>query len=409
MLSRTVDKVVLVFVPDESKGDSSDINQAKIASEYPASNFQIFTSADNGAYTAYNGNFKVSERFERRMIVNANGESVYSEPKLCRIIELSQLDLKTPFFAVKFDGDKKGFRTIPYSLFHAYSGNAELPVTVSQWIRDGVLTGKYDFSDNGFEFEKNGMYYWDCGWHHGCLYGFARGKEPYVHGNLCEAYPEVRAHWMNQINRYIKMGCDGVDIRIDNHGSSMTDFVNYGYNPPLVQAYRDRFGVNILTDPVDPIRMMKLRGEFLGLFVREAADVLHEKGLKIQIHMKDCYEHPTTEPTFHSAGFWCEPKVVPSWHDVIDIVDEVTIKDYNFGRYNSSMGLGIKNYTVSVGKPLWIHCYLQQGHDLNPEFLDAVKADSRVSGLMLYEVVWNKTENDGIVRVETDGQVNLVL
>ena len=60
-------------------------------------------------------------------------------------------------------------------------------------------------------------------------------------------------------------------------------------------------------------------------------------------------------------------------------------------------------------KPLWVHCYLQQGHDLNKEFIKDVSKDSRITGLMLYEVVWNKREDDGIIRVDDNGEVTFML
>jgi len=412
--SLDADRIELVFVPDHLDGrrtgtTSHSGSEEQVITAYPAVDFRVYTSTDNGAYKLYRDDFKVSQRIERRMVRDANGQPVFPKPVPCRIIELSGLKLQSPYFAVSFSGDEKAFRTIPYSMFRVFAGQQELPVTVTPSVRDSVLTGKSHFTENGFEFEKAGPYYWDCGWYSGCLFAFARGKTKAIRGCLCEAYPEVRSHWFKQVKSFVEMGCDGVDIRLDNHGSSMTDFVNYGFNPPLVQAYKERYGVDILKQSPDPIKMMKLRGEFFELFVRQVAAFLHQRGLTVQMHLKDCYEHPTIDPTFHSAGFWCEPKVVPDWRRAVEIVDEITIKDYYFGKYDPNKASGIKDLASAAGKPLWVHCYLQQGHELTDEFVEAVKADPRVTGLLLYEVVWNRQENDGIVRVDPDGRVSLVL
>jgi hypothetical protein len=102
------------------------------------------------------------------------------------------------------------------------------------------------------------------------------------------------------------------------------------------------------------------------------------------------------------------PKVIPDWHRVIQIADEITIKDYNWGKYNPYMSDRIKDAAALAGKPLWVHCYMQQGHDLNPEFLKAVESDPRVSGILLYEVVYSDgIISDGMVDVTNDGTVRL--
>jgi hypothetical protein len=426
-ISAAVDRIEMVFVLDcIPGGEGLEVTQGAMKkvrrngypglgmnaiAEYPATNFVLYTSTDNGKYERYSKEFIVSERIERRLIRNANDELVFPGAVLCRVIELSGLKLQTPYFAVDFEGDEKAFRTIPYSssCFSAYAGQQKLPSTISPKVRDGLLTGKSGFEENGFEFEENGPYYWDYGWRTQHLFGFARGKAKHVRGSLCEAYPEVRAHWLRQIQRYMELGCDGVDIRLQNHTSGITDFVNYGFNPPLVEAYRKQYGVDITKQDPDPIKLMRLRGDFLLMFVQDTADLLHRKGLKLQMHLDDYLEHPTLDPTFTGAGFWCAPKVIPDWRRVIEIADEITIKDYNWGVYNPYMSGRMKDAAFAAGKPLWVHCYMQQGHDLNTEFLKAVSADQRVTGLLLYEVVYSDgIISDGMVDITADSTVRLV-
>ncbi|MEN6384825.1 MAG: hypothetical protein ABFD79_06470 [Phycisphaerales bacterium] len=426
-LSFAADRIEMAFVLDRIPGrESLEVTQGAMKEvilpdypalsenaiiDYPATNFNLYISTDNGKYTKYQDKFTVIERIERRLIRNANGELAFPLPVLCRIIQLSGLNLRSPYFAIEFEGDNKAFRTIPYSnsCMSVYSKDRELPVTVSPRIRDGILTGKTGFMENGFEFEENGPYYWHCGWRTDRLYGFARGKAKHVRGSLCEGYPEVRAHWLAQIKRYIELGCDGVDIRLQNHTSGVTDFVNYGFNPPIVKAYKKRYGIDITKQDPDPIKMMLLRGDFLMMFVKDAADLLHQKGLKLQMHLDDYVQYPTLDPTFPSAGFWCMPKAIPDWRQVVKTADEISIKEYNWGKYNPYMSAKIKDEAYAAGKPLWVHCYMQQGHDLNSEFLRAVGSDKRVTGLLLYEVVYSDgIISDGMVDITSDGTVRLV-
>lgn len=400
-LALPVDKIEMVFAP------------ASNPSQYPASNFIIYTSTDNGSYTAaYSqnaGSITVSDTADSRQIFAANGELAYSGQ--CRVITLSGFSMTSPYFAVKFTGDEEAFRTIPYSdsCFIAYSGTQALPTTVTPTLRDGLLTGLYGFTNNGFEFEEIGPYYWDYGWETETLFGFARGKEEYQRGALCEAYPEVRAHWMDQIQHYIDLGCDGVDVRFLCHSAGITDFINYGFNAPLVDAYLTKYGVDITTQPLDPIKMMRLRGDFFMQFVEDAASLLHQNNLVLQLHFNDYLESPTLDPTFPGAGFWAAPKVVPTWSNMVALADEITIKDYNWAAYDPQKSSSIKDAAYAAGKPLWITCYMQQGHDLNSQFLQDAEQDQRVTGLQLYEVKYSAgTVNDGMVEFTDDGTVRLV-
>jgi hypothetical protein len=427
MTSLTVDRIEMVFITDYIPGEQSlEVTQGAMKrvrssgypdlgknaiSDYPATDFILYTSNDNGKYEKYTEKFNVSERMERRLIRNANGELVFPLPVHCRVIEIKGLKLKSPYFAVDFKGDSKGFRTIPYSnsCFLAYSNQQEVPITVSPKIRDSVLTGKSGFEENGFEFEENGPYYWHCGWRTQHYFGFARGKAKNVRGSLCEAYPEVRTHWLAQIKRYIELGCDGVDIRLQNHTSGITDFVNYAFNPPLVKAYQKMYGIDITKQSPDPIKLMELRGDFFLIFVKDAADLLHQKGLKLQMHLDDYLEHPTLDPTFPGAGFWCAPKILPDWKKLIDIADEISIKDFNWGIYDPLMSSRMKDAAFAAKKPLWVHCYMQQGHDLNEQFIKDVSADKRVTGMLLYEVVYSDgIISDGMVDITSDNIVRFV-
>lgn len=425
--SKPVDRIEMVFVLDRIPGREGLKNQNGVMeiaqrpnrpnlgtdaiSKFPATNFALYASTDNGSYSQIPGNIAVSDKTDFRQILSANGKPLFPKPVLCRVITLSGFRLDTPYFAVSFDGDGGAFRTIPYSksCFRAYSGTQRLPITVSPRLRDGLLTSRYGFENNGFEFEEIGPYYWDYGWKTKTLFGIARGREKYQRAALCEVYPEVRAYWLEQVQHYIDLGCGGVDIRLACHSVGITDFINYGFNTPLIAAYKEKYGVDITAQPVDPIRMMRLRGDFFLGFLKDAAELLHRNNLTMQLHLNDYLEHPTMEPFFSKAGFWAVPKVIPDWRSMVSLADEISIKDYNWGTYNPQMSGGIKDAAHAAGKPLWVHCYMQQGHDLNRQFLQDAEQDQRVTGLLLYEVKYSAGNiNDGMVEIANDETVRLV-
>lgn len=370
----------------------------------------LFTSQDNAAYVKYAGDLQISERIEKRLIRDANGELLSRMPQLCRVVTLSGLNLDAPYFAVQIDGDAVKYKMIPFSesFISAFAADGtRLPVTSTVNVRAGTLTRKYGFQQNGFDFNVIGPYYWTDGWKDVNLLGIARGKEEYIRGTFCEAYPEVREYWMKQIREFMDMGCDGVDIRLMCHSGAMSDFVNYGYNEPIVRKYRELYG-NVAEADMDHWKIMKIRGDFFLEFAREASELLHKNGKRFSVHMHDFLGRPTLDPTFPSFGFWTQPKILPDMDRLIELVDDVVIKDYYWGVYDPLRALHIKEAAEKAGKPFYLHAYLQQGHDINAKFLADAEKDPLVDGLMIYEVVWRPAEFDGMVNVTEDDAVELV-
>jgi hypothetical protein len=274
---------------------------------------------------------------------------------------------------------------------------------VSSTIRRDIFSDEEaDFKNVGFEFEELGPYYFDPGWKDSSIFAFAKGRLERQRGGLCEGYPEVRKHWLRQLTRFAEIGADGIEIRLQSHSSGVTDFTNYGFNAPIIEAYRNKFGLDTPLDSFDPIKMMRIRGEFLISFLEEAGKLLRKQDMKFLIQVHGFMERPSLDPTFHELGFWANPKVLPDWRNLVDLADEIVLKDYNFGKYDPKNADAIKNAVADTGKPFWIHCYLQQGHDWNQRFIQAVNADPLVAGILLYEVVWNKREKDGIIKVDGD-------
>ena len=407
LLEKAVTKIELVFILDKISDDDEMKRQVldnDSITHFSANEFEIYVSSDNGVYKKIETSFSVSEYVELREIRNANGEPVFSQPMRCRIIEISGMTIDAPYFAVTFDGDKKAFRTIPFSMCSVFNEDNKLPVTISPTLRHDA-----PFNKVGFEFEEVGPYYWDCGWKTCTCFGFARGKLQHLRGSLCEAYSEVRDHWLEQVERYIELGAEGVEVRLQSHCSGVTDFVNYGFNPSLVNAYREEYGSDISIEAVDPIKLMKIRGKFFGMFIKDAKELLHQHKRNLSIHLHGYMERPSLNPTFYEMGFWANPKILPDWRNLIEIADEIVIKDYNFGVYRQEEANGIKDLAAKIGTPVWIHCYLQQGNDWNKTFLNAVDNDPRITGIQLYEVVWNARENNGIIKVDEMGNTSWVL
>ncbi len=248
-----------------------------------------------------------------------------------------------------------------------------------------------DFNQWGFEFDwRGGGFFFGDGWHNESLYCLGRGKIMTMKGTHCEAYPEVRDYWMDQVENLIAMGYDGVDIRLQNHSSMVCDIAQFGFNEPLVKAYQKEYGKSPLEGMCDPLKMMAVRGRFFQDFLKKASDLLHRNNRKLMIHMRHCHQEPRLSSDFNQLGFWAMPKIwLKDWRGVIDLVDEVTIKDYCWGKYDPASAERIKKYARSNGKPVWVHNYIGQGDGITRSFIDAVAADPTVTGIILYEAYWS--------------------
>lgn len=371
--------------------DSLEIAYVDAGEEIP--DVKLYYSNDNGQYFPYPEKLSISVKHEERDIVDGNALPLSSEPVRCQVIAINDLQLTAPYFAL-IAADRPA---IP-AWARAWVNGIAVPITVSTRSRQTFAHQPLPFTQAGFDFELSGPDLATEGLRPLPLWGMARGKLKQLRGCLCEAYPEVRGYWLKRIRHFIDLGADGVELRLQNHSCGVSDFAFYGYNPPLLAAWRACYGDEV----IDPLKLMTLRGEFFTAFVREAAALLHGHGCMLSLQLHGYLEHPSLSAARQELGFWANAKILPDCRQLIALADEVVIKNYNFGRYLPQQADDIKTLAARLGKPLWVHCYLQQGHDWRREFVDAVNEDERVSGLLLYEVVWNPGEKDGLVKVAGD-------
>lgn len=393
--------------------------------------FKLWMSEDNGSYRPVEQGYTVTQGIESRVIHDVNGKPLFPGERRCRIVEIAGLDLplSVSYLAVSLHGKPEHVRrlqAIPCSMFRAFGPLAPIPLSTATYVRHGVSVAQrklpprerlwglertprqhaQDFSDWGFEFDWHGASIWfGDGWTNDTVYGLGRGKIMTMKGTACEAYPEVRAYWLEQIETLIAMGYDGVDIRLQNHSSMVSDFAKFGFNPPLVERYRETYGSNPLGEDFDPLKMMAVRGRFFQEFLHGASELLHKNGRKLQVHLRHAHQEPKLSSEFNELGFWAMPKIwLKDWKGVVDLADEVTIKDYYFGHYDPDHARHIKEYARSQGKAVWIHNYIGQGDGIRGDFIKALDEDPTVSGVLLYEAFHAEKEsnepNQGLITME---------
>lgn len=112
----------------------------------------------------------------------------------------------------------------------------------------------------------------------------ARGKEPYIAGALSPAYPRVRAYWLKHVRECLAAGVDGVDIRAGNHNRCL-EWEAYGFEPPVVKAYKQKHGIDITKESGDRQKQRDLIGAYYTEYCRQASRLIRAAGKKVQMHI----------------------------------------------------------------------------------------------------------------------------
>ena len=133
-----------------------------------------------------------------------------------------------------------------------------------------------------FQAKSKGMYSFEPQWEIFTLdregagvIAVCRGK-PMCHPTaLHPIYPEVRKHWLEEVQYCIDRGVDGVNIRISRHGG-MNEPWAYGFNEPVMEK---------LANKDDVYEAAVVNGQAFDAFMQEAADLLHGKGKQMGVHL----------------------------------------------------------------------------------------------------------------------------
>lgn len=171
---------------------------------------------------------------------------------------LKPRDFRT--YGLEFD---QGYGHIPITLDTPWS-----PPSGDRWTH---FSGEDEFADEALFGHGQA----------GGFIGIARGKNSHLSATPCEAYPEVRALWLGWVQAMLDAGVDGVDLRISAHGSLTDEPAAFGWNPPVLEAYRRRFG----DGEIEAGKLATIRGDFYTDFVRAASTLIRQRGRKAQLHL----------------------------------------------------------------------------------------------------------------------------
>ena len=365
------------------------------------------TTDDNINYVKKdNVSFDVTE--ETRAVTDANG-NVIGEMK-CRVLRMDVSGYSTSrYFAVTLENGNSLY-TVPFSMISCYDKTGmKLNTTCAIFARNpysddylGVpfVPNNYfwgserkpiktteekilkSFPAFGFEFQYGGVGAdRGDGWQNGYAYGLTVGTKSHLGGNLCEVIEGVREYWLGLVDRYYAMGADEVVISLENHGGMVYDYTNYGFNGEIVKAYSDKYGVNILEEEFDYLKLMEIRGEFFMEFIKEAKKTAEKRGAKLGVELIAAFEAPELDDDINGLCYYKMPKIVFDWREALTVCDSVLIADRVFGEYDGTIADGIRAEAKKQGKRVTVAAYESLGADSN--YITVALCDADNSGVVL--------------------------
>ena len=262
-------------------------------------NLSVWTSPRNGGFERYGGPVSFEESFQ--------WWSGYPyQDRQCRVVTLGGLELPADarFFVVRCekrssDGD---FTNAIERLVELVNEDGRVIPSMPGWAhldaealseRTGILArlgvSRYSRRPEVRDLLQDrelivaaceGMFLFHSWWEDVALdqvgeVAVARGKPRHVYGVLNPVYPEVREHWLEHVRFCIDRGVDGVNVRLANHNRPYEPW-SYGFNAPVLDQSEH---------PGNTAEAARINGEAYTQFLREAADLLHDSGKEIGVHV----------------------------------------------------------------------------------------------------------------------------
>ena len=394
-------------------------------------NLELWTSRNNHHYQKRDVSFTLKEKLEPapREVRDYYGDLVTAQGAAVRTLTLEGLHLTDPYILIttNFKDEKGDFRNTALGMLEAYGPGPEpLPIVVatrSAIVRDSPR----DFRSCGLAFDsglgplqvdldvdnastKEG--HWWTRFVSGGAIAFAKGKNEYLVA-ACEAYPEVRKLWSGWVDRLIEAGVDGIDLRVSAHGTYTDEPHAYGFNEPVLEEYRQRFGSDPLENNADLRRLAQIRGEHYTSFLRETSRRLRQAGKKMQVHLHTEAFRPDPCPG-QLMGF--PANIHFDWKTWLNegLVDGITLRTSWFEALEDPPGQVHRcrlpmaladpvveealNLTQELGLPVYLNRYIKLpvGIEEYVSDLESVFHDDRFAGFDVYEVAH-------VVRATPDG------
>ena len=378
--------------PDETIADLSGVPICSIKlikrddspTRVTADHLQIWASDRNYQYKPLDVDFTVTETVERspKNVRDINGTVLTKVGAPVRTLTLSGFELADPYILVTTDfteGPEDFTNAGPDILTAFDSEGSEIP---------GVyFTGAMIYGRELIDFRNWGLIF-DCGYgrqitaldapngsgNAGAI-GFARGRNEYLPGALCETEPEVRAFWLSCIEEMLDSGVDGIDFRVENHGTHTEFPGEYGFNDVIIEEARRRGQADLAT-------IAEVRGDAYTDFLREAKALISARGKRLRINLNiDWFrpDRPANRVLAYPANMDFD------WRAWVEegLLDEGILRMFALpfeSIFHDAVAQEMIDRCREKGIPLTVNRYINSADEFS-----RARADGRFAGFIMYE------------------------
>ena len=172
-------------------------------------------------------------------------------------------------------------------------------------------------------------------------------------GPIEYAYPEARHFFVQRIMKYAR-DYNGVLFYtyVENEGYRYPD--EFGFNEPVVREFKQRYGVDIRTQPFDKDAWQRLRGEYVTELLRELHTALAAKGKKLAVML--WADQPDVPMGWQRYTKWtAQGQIRMDWKKWVreGIVDEILVHHYqeSFVTRLLEVAKGTRLSIIVIGSP----------------------------------------------------------
>jgi hypothetical protein len=347
---------------------------------------QIWSSQFNYRYQKLNVDFTIHEMVEAspQEVRDINGVLVTKKGAPVRTLTLSGFRLTDPYILVTtdFTDGQSDFDNTGTNLFVAFDEhNEDIPGVFATgggvWEADRV-----DFRNWGLIFDMGfgrSLVHLDISNTSGRqgIIAFMRGRNEYLPGALCETEPLVCDFWLSCISEMLNAGVDGIDFRVENHGTHTDYYDDYGFNDVVVQECARR-------GQTDNETIAKVRGDAYTNFLRQAKHLIKSNGKRMRINLNIDWFRPNP-PSARRLAY--PANIYYDWKRWIDdgLIDEGILRMFQLPFdtvFNDSVSAEMIASCKEKGIPLTVNRYVNPNY---PAEFKRVRQDGRFSGFILYE------------------------
>jgi len=209
------------------------------------------------------------------------------------------------------------------------------------------------------------------------IIAFTRGRNEYLPGALCETEPQVCDFWLSCIREMLDAGVDGIDFRVENHGTHTDYYEDYGFNDVVLQECARR-------GQTDNETIAKVRGDAYTNFLRLAKHLITSNGKRMRINLNIDWFRPDPPPARRLAY---PANICYDWKRWVDegLLDEGILRIFQLPFdtvFNDPISAEMTASCEEKGIPLAVNRYVNPNC---PEEFRQVRQDGRFSGFILYE------------------------